>query len=101
MRSRHHTIVIGLIAVVSAEAQTTVKLRTQSKSVDFATVTRPAKTGTMLPQTCAAGETFFKTNADPGQNFYACSSDNNWTLQGYAWMPGLIWRGTWSASTPY
>ena len=101
MRSRQYIIVIGLIAVVSAAPQTTVNPRTQSESVDFATETRPTKTGTMLPQTCAVGETFFKTNAAPGQSLYGCSSNNNWTLQGCAWMPGLIWRGTWSASTPY
>jgi hypothetical protein len=41
--------------------------------------TRPAKTGTVLPATCAAGSQFFKTDAPAGQNLYFCTAANTWT----------------------
>src|SRR5512147_2151403 len=65
-------------------AQTTVDLRTQSKSVDFsgASSTKPAKVGTTLPAVCVAGEAFFKLNAASGRNWYGCSEANVWVLQG-------------------
>jgi hypothetical protein len=65
-----------------AAAQTTVDLRTQSKNVDFsgAVSTKPTKTGTVLPPTCAVGEIFFQLNAAPGQNLYLCASLNTWTV---------------------
>jgi hypothetical protein len=48
------------------------------------TVTAPIKTGTSLPATCTIGDYFFKTDATVGQNTYACTSTNVWTLQGGA-----------------
>ncbi|PWT99273.1 MAG: hypothetical protein C5B51_27620 [Terriglobia bacterium] len=62
-------------------AQTRVDLQTQAKNVDFsgAASTKPSKTGTTLPPTCSVGEMFFKTDAQPGQNQYACTAMNVWT----------------------
>ena len=76
-----------LLAAHAANAQTQIDLRTQSKSVDFsaATSTRPSKTGTTAPATCAVGETFFKTNATAGQNWYGCTVTN--TVADY---PGFL-----------
>jgi hypothetical protein len=72
-----------------AWAQTRLDLRAQSKNVDFsaATSTKPSKIGTTLPASCSVGETFLKTDAQPGQNFYACAAGNVWTPQGGATAP--------------
>jgi hypothetical protein len=65
-------------------AQTSVDLRTQSKSVDFsaASSTKPMQTGSTLPASCAVGQFFFLTTAPPGSNVYACDPANTWTLEG-------------------
>ncbi len=70
-------------ALFTADAQTTIDLRTQAKSVDFsaAVTTRPMKTGTSLPTNCAVGEMFFKSDATAGGNLYGCASPNAWTAQ--------------------
>jgi hypothetical protein len=66
--------------------QTTVDLATQSKNVDFsnAPVTRTIKTGTVLPATCSLGSLFFRTNAVAGQNIFACTGTNTWSVMGNA-----------------
>lgn len=46
------------------------------------TSTKPMKSGTVPPGTCAVGEYFFDNNAPAGQNTYACTAINTWTLQG-------------------
>jgi len=84
---RPHLVKAGVLAVVVmsyATAQTRIDLRTQSRDVDFsgASSTKPSKTGTTPPATCSLGETFFKTDAQPGQNLFACTATNVWTLQG-------------------
>src|SRR4051812_17428662 len=68
----------------AAHGQTKVDLRTQGKSIDFAAMpsTRPSKTGTAIPGTCAVGETFLKTDAVAGKNLYVCTTANVWTVQG-------------------
>jgi hypothetical protein len=73
-----------LLAAALAAAQTRVDLKTQAKSVDFsaATATKPSKTGTALPATCAPGETFVKTDAPEGSNLYICTATNHWAAQG-------------------
>ena len=43
---------------------------------------KPTPRGTSLPGTCEVGEYFFKTDATTGQNTYACTATNVWTLQG-------------------
>ncbi len=68
----------------TAEAQTTqVDLKTQAKTIDFtkAASTKPFKTGTSLPTTCAVGDSYFKTDASAGQNIYSCTAVNTWTVQ--------------------
>jgi hypothetical protein len=66
--------------------QTLINLSTQGRNVDFSNApsTRPVKTGTALPATCAAGELFFNTSATAGQSLYGCSPANTWSLQGPA-----------------
>jgi hypothetical protein len=75
-------LVEGLAATLAA--QTRVDLRTQSKSVDFsgAASTKPSQTGTTVPASCALGQTFLNTAAQPGQNLYICTAANTWTVQG-------------------
>jgi hypothetical protein len=45
------------------------------------TSTKPIKSGTTAPATCSVGEFFFDTDATAGQNTYACTATNTWTLQ--------------------
>src|ERR1051326_1549217 len=78
-----------LIALITASnhqagAQTKINLRAQGSSFDFsgAASTKPSKVGTVMPGSCSTGETFLKTNATAGQNFYVCTATNIWTLQG-------------------
>ena len=70
--------------VIAARGQTQVDLRTQGKNIDFSTAasTRPSKTGTSLPAACFIGETFLKTDAAAGKNFYVCTASSVWTVQG-------------------
>ena len=79
-------IVVALIVAMApdAVAQTKIDLRTQTRSVDFsgAASTKPSRAGTVLPATCSEGETFLKTNAAAGQNFYVCTTGSVWSLQG-------------------
>src|SRR5579872_5709230 len=76
--------VVVLASMGSVLAQTQIDLRTQAKRVDFSNAgsTKPSKTGTALPVTCSVGETFLKTDAAPGANFYVCTAANVWTVQG-------------------
>jgi hypothetical protein len=83
MRQKCFKSVTILACVASwAGGQTLIDLRTQSKSVDFsgANSTRPIKTGTTLPAVCSVGEMFFKSDAAPGVNLYACTAQNSWTV---------------------
>jgi hypothetical protein len=76
--------------VATGEGQTSVDLRTQSKSVDFsgAASTKPMQVGGSLPSTCALGQFFFLTSAPAGSNVYACDVVNVWTLEGSTLAPG-------------
>ena len=72
------------VALARTFGQTMIDLRTQSKNVDFSSAisTRPFKSGTALPATCAVGEMFYKTDAPSGANLYGCISANAWAPQG-------------------
>jgi len=76
-------VAIALAMPSGSRAQTQLDLRTQSKSVDFSNAlsTRPFTTGVTLPTTCVVGEAFFKTDAAAGQNWFGCSSTNQWSRQ--------------------
>jgi uncharacterized membrane protein len=81
------TIVCYSVAAAIAgtgEAQTRIDLRTQGKSVDFSALssTRPSQIGTQLPSTCLVGATFVLITASAGQNWYLCTTVNQWTVQG-------------------
>lgn len=74
---------LSALAASTATAQTAIDLRTQAKSVDFsaASMTKPMKTGTVLPSTCSTGDMFFKSDAPAGSNIYGCVSANTWSQQ--------------------
>ena len=55
---------------------------TNANDFSGASTTKPMKTGTSAPGTCAVGEFFFDTDATAGSNVYACTATNTWTLQG-------------------
>ena len=86
------TVILCSLAATLAgigDAQTRVDLRTQAKSIDFSSAnsTLPSKTGALLPAICQTGETFVKTGAPPGSNWYVCTSTNLWTVQGIELPP--------------
>ncbi len=58
--------------------QTTVDLSRQGK----------LGSGTTLPARCAVGQLFFKTDAAPGSNLYACASANTWVVMGLPTLGG-------------
>jgi hypothetical protein len=63
-------------------------------------LTRQARlgTGTVMPAQCVVGQVFFKSNASPGANLYACTSQNTWTGMGVTPLGGDA-TGTSSAAT--
>lgn len=72
----------------SAFAQTQVDLRTQGRNADFSNgPVKPFQTGTVLPGTCSRGQAFFKTDAPAGQNIYACTAQDVWSLETPAALP--------------
>jgi hypothetical protein len=81
---RIYQCLAAIATLTLAGAQTRIDLHTQSKAVDFAdaSLTKPSKTGTVLPPTCNSGETFFLTSAPAGSNWYGCASANTWAAQG-------------------
>lgn len=62
---------------------TQVDLRLQSRDVDFsgASATKPFKSGSGLPSTCAQGEMYYRLDASAGMNVYGCTASNSWTLE--------------------
>ena len=83
MRNSIRISAILLASAASGLCQTRIDLQAQSRNVDFAAAesTRSFKSGVTLPVNCAVGDTFFKTDAPAGQNFYGCTGLNSWTLQ--------------------
>ena len=75
-------LLAGLLAA-AASGQTEIDLNSQSRNVDFtgASSTKPLQSGTTLPGTCTVGQMFFKNSAPAGQNVYACTALNAWTLE--------------------
>jgi hypothetical protein len=89
-----YRVIRGAVFVLSLSAafgQTTVDLRTQSKSVDFssANATKPFKSGTQFPGICGVGDMFYKTDAPSGANLYGCTAPNAWTLEGQS-LPAVF-----------
>jgi hypothetical protein len=84
MKTLFQMLLVCLVGALAAAGQTAVHLKTQAKSVDFsaASMTKPAKAGTIIPATCEVGEVFFKTNAIAGQNLYGCVATDSWSLLG-------------------
>ncbi len=73
-----------LIFILAATAwgQQQLNLAKEAKNADFTNfpATSPVKTGTTLPATCVVGNLFFLSSAPAGQNLYACTSTNVFTL---------------------
>lgn len=74
--------IILLLCAFTLYAQTNTGGLTPKGAVDAsgATSTKPSKSGTSLPASCGAGETYFKTNAAAGLNWYLCTGTDTWTL---------------------
>jgi hypothetical protein len=93
----------GLVAVAAACAaygQTLIDLANQAKNINFTgATTSPVQMGTTLPATCSQGQMFFNSAATPGQNLYACTSTNVWTLQSGA-QQTLYYQKILSNGTP-
>jgi len=84
MRQMRNLYILHILLVAAiCPAQTLVDLKTQSKNVDFthAASTRPIKAGTVLPAACSLGDLYFRTDAAPGANLFACTAANVWTVQ--------------------
>ncbi len=81
--SRTSTTAILWTAILTAQGQTLLDLKSQGRNVDFsgAVATKPFRVGTALPAVCNVGEVFFKSDAPPGSNFYACTATNTWAVQ--------------------
>lgn len=58
------------------------------------TSTAPVKAGTTLPGTCSTPQLFFDTDATAGQNLFACTSTNTWTLQSGGGGSGILTQKT-------
>lgn len=71
----------GTVILTIGDDQTISGDKTFTGAVDAsgATSTKPIKSGTSLPATCAANEVFFKTDATAGQNLYFCTAADTWT----------------------
>ena len=78
-----YLIVCVLICTAWCQTPTAIDLKAQSRNVDFtaAASTRPFKSGTALPATCALGEMFYLSSAAAGTNLYGCTAANAWTLE--------------------
>jgi hypothetical protein len=83
LRTAVRCVCVAAVGFV-ARGQTQIDLRTQGRNIDFSTAasTRSSKTGTALPVACSIGETFLKTDAPAGKNFYVCTASGVWTVQG-------------------
>ncbi len=90
MKTIFHILWLAVVPTAFfCSAQTAVDLRTQTKSVDFAsaTATRPFKTGTTLPVACQVGDSFFKSDATAGENLYGCTAPDVWTKMNVVDLP--------------
>lgn len=78
--SRFRWIVAFAGLVVMAQTRVDLGRQTQSADLSGAGPTKPMQTGTVLPAQCSVGEMFFKTDATPGSNVYACALTNTWLV---------------------
>jgi hypothetical protein len=82
---RYWSVVYAMMTVACmAQSSTKVNLADQSTNPDFSAMphTRPMTVGSMLPATCQTGEQFYNSAAVAGQNLYACTVANTWSLEG-------------------
>lgn len=64
-----------------------------------ANTTKPFKVGASLPVACVVGELFFDTAATAGQNVYACTATDVWTVEGDGTGAGGSVTGTGTSGT--
>ena len=64
-------------------------------------MTKPMKTGTVLPATCTTGDMFFKSDAPAGSNLYGCASANTWSQQAGGGAGGGTGPGTPNVSQSF
>jgi hypothetical protein len=99
------TILCAWLCAAAGLGQTRIDLQAQGRNVDFsqATFTKPVKSGTAPPATCAVGELFFDNDAPPGFNLYACTATNVWTIEagGVTTLSGLTDLRVTLAGTTY
>lgn len=90
-KAKRFIALLTVLVAVPVFGQTKLDLKTQGKNIDFSasTSTRPAKTGTILPAQCLAGDLFFKTDAAAGSNMYGCVAANTWAPQGAQSVPTI------------
>jgi len=80
-------IVLFFICAAMALAQTTInggRVIIGSLDASGAATTKPVKSGTSLPGTCAVGEFYNKTDDVAGVTLYACTATNTWTRAAYS-----------------
>jgi hypothetical protein len=80
------SLLVGLVFEMAPGVfgQTQIDLKTQGHNLDFsaAAATKPVKTGSALPASCGTGEMYMRLDAPAGQNLYACTAINTWTMIG-------------------
>lgn len=74
--------IFALLFAVSLAFGQRIDLKSQSRNADFSAhaFIKPWVIGTTLPATCSVGDAFFDSDATAGQNVYACTATNVWTL---------------------
>jgi hypothetical protein len=88
------------VASVLAIAQN-VDLGNQGKNVDFTKmpVTKPIKTGTVMPASCSVGDFFLKSDDSGGAGLYLCSETSVWSRVNVGSTTGSMIAGTGIAIT--
>lgn len=88
---RFKYLLVALLTVLYAGAQTRVDLQSQGKGSEFLAppFAKPVRAGSSLPATCSAGELFFLAGAPAGGNLHVCHAENQWAPQGSAGQANL------------
>lgn len=72
-------ILILVLFILGADTKIDLQSRTKNPNFSGMTGTFPFQTGTALPATCSAGQSYFRTNVSAGLNLFSCTSTNTWT----------------------
>ena len=80
-------LILFFALAIMALAQTTInggRVIIGSLDASGAATTKPVKSGTSLPGTCAVGEFYNKTDDVAGVTLYACTATDTWTRAAYS-----------------